>query len=266
MTGSSPPVVGPFTDVEELPLDAAPIVRVLAQARFAGLVTKINADTAAAFGDALAEWLPFVNPSQGIELIIGPNGVQQSSSQLAQWEYHDGGARRVTLTSGWVSYDLGEYDSRTAFAADLIRIFGALSPLIGAVPVARLGVRYINQIDNPDSILRLPTLIRREILGPLATPHHEQTLVHTFTETLLRTGNTHLQVRNGLLPAGALIDPTVTPVPRPCWTLDLDAYTDQAPGLGEPLAVRATELASVAYNYFRWAITDEALKLFKGAQ
>lgn len=265
VTGSSPPAE-PFANAQEVPLRDAPIVRVLAQARFAGSVARINDAAAQQLSDALGDWLPFINPTRGVELLIGPNGVQQQAGQTAQWEYHDGGQRRITLTSSWISYDLGPYDSRTAFAADLDRIFTVLHRITGPVPVARLGVRYINQIDDAESILRLSRLVRREILGPLATPSHEQTLVHTFTETLLRRGSEYLQVRNGLLPAGALIDPTVPPVPRPSWTLDLDAYSDQAPMLGPDLARRAVELATLAYNYFRWAITEEALQLFKGEQ
>ncbi len=262
MTGSSPPVP-PFADVEEVPLAAAPIVRVVAQARYGGNASRMTDAAAERFAQAVASWLPFSDRAQGLEVVIGPGGVQQQPGQSVQWTFTDGGDRRVTLTSSWVSYDVGPYESRTRFCADLELIFGTLSGLIGAVPVARLGVRYINQIVAPAALKALPSLVRPQLLGLLSAPEHADVLVHSFTESLFGLGDASLQVRHGLLPAGALVDPTVPAVPRPSWMLDLDAFSETAPALGGPLASRARELASLAYNYFRWAMTQQALALFK---
>lgn len=266
MTGSSPPV-RPFADAVEIPLEAPPIVRVVAQARYGGNASRMDDDAAQGFARAIADWLPFFDRAQAVELLIGPNGIhQQEAAQGAQWIFHDGGDRRVTLTSGWVSYDLGPYDSRTGFCADLARIFAALHEHIGSVPVGRLGIRYINQISEPDALTQLPRLVRRELLGVLQAPEQAEALVHSLTETLFRLGDANLQARHGLMPAGVLVDPTVKITPRASWVLDLDAFTEDAPPLGGELAERARELAALAYNYFRWAMTEDALKLFKGVQ
>lgn len=266
MTRSSPPV-RPFADAVEIPLDASPIVRVVAQARYRGNASRMDDAAGEKFKAIVADWLPFADRAQAVELLIGPNGIQQQeAAQAAQWIFHDGGDRRVTLTAGWASYDVGPYDSRTAFCADLRRIFGSLQDLVGAVPVGRLGIRYINQISDAETLTNLPRLVRRELLGVLQAPEQAEALVHSFTESLFRLGDAGLQARHGLMPAGVLVDPTVKIVPRASWVLDLDAFTEQAPPLSTDLADRATQLAAVAYNYFRWAMTEEALKLFKGEQ
>ena len=266
MTGSSPPV-RPFTDAAEMPLAAPPIVRVVAQARYRGNASQMDDDAAQKFAGIVAEWLPFLDRAQAVELLIGPNGIhQQEAAQGAQWILHDGGDRRVTLTSGWVSYDVGPYESRTGFCTDLGRIFSALHEQIGPVPIGRLGIRYINQISEPDVLAQLPRLVRRELLGVLQAPEQAEALVHSLTESLFRLGDANLQARHGLMPAGVLVDPTVKITQRASWVLDLDAFTEDTPPLGGELAERARELAALAYNYFRWAMTEDALKLFKGEQ
>lgn len=262
LTGSSPPVP-PFADAEEIPLAAAPIVRVLTQARYRGNVSRMDQAAADRFGDALADLLPFSENGQAIQILIGPDGVQQQQAGTPQWIFHDGGDRRVTLTGSWIAYDLGPYPGRAAYTEELSRILATLGEIIGAVAVARLGVRYINRIDHPDLLRQLPTLVRSELLGLLAAPNHTEKLLHSLSEALFKLDNAHLQVRHGLLPAGAVVDPTVTPVPRPSWTLDLDAYSDTAPPLGAGLAERTRELATIAYNYFHWAMRPEAIALFK---
>ncbi len=265
LIGSSPPVP-PFADAEEIPLAAAPIVRVLAQARYRGNVSRMDHTAAARFGDALGDLLPFSESGQAIEVLIGPNGVQQQQAGTPQWIFHDGGDRRVTLTGSWMAYDLGPYSSRDEYTAELSRIFDTLATTIGNVAIGRIGVRYINRIDEPDTLRRLPELVRSELLGLLAAPTHTEKVIHSLSEALFKLDNAHLQVRHGLLPAGAVLDPTVAPAPRPSWTLDLDAYTDTAPKLSKELATRTRELATIAYNYFHWAMQPEAIALFKGAR
>jgi len=67
-----------------------------------------------------------------------------------------------------------------------------------------------------------------------------------------------LQVRSGLLPAGAGFDPALKPLADTSWVLDMDAYTTEAGFPFDPDAL-TTELRSfgeTTYAFFRWATTD----------
>jgi uncharacterized protein (TIGR04255 family) len=167
-----------------------------------------------------------------------------------------------------VSYDIGPYERRQQFRDDLSRVFGALADALGPILVGRLGVRYVNRIDDASHLNDLDQLVRKALLGPLSAPAQARALVHTLTQSLydLPNASAQLQVRNGLVPPGALIDPLVAAVGGPSWVLDLDAFTTDAPPLSEELADHARQLATVAYNYFHWAMTPQALTTFGGKQ
>jgi uncharacterized protein (TIGR04255 family) len=265
-------VADPFGDdpVEEVPLPGSPLVRALAQVRFPNLAALSTPSADATVGrivEHLKDDYPIIGEQREAQLVMTQEGVTQTQgAKLWQMRSRDE-TWQVSLGGTFVALDTKAYTSRGDFARRLEEILRSVSEELDPPYAERLGVRYTNRIEEPERVLRIQELVRPEVLGGLAVPRPgDVALAHTLTESLYTIGSRMLHVRWGLLPPNAQIDPTLPAASSTSWILDLDSFVqDRLDFDASALAAAAERLASAAYRYFRWAVTEDFLKEFGGA-
>jgi len=253
-----------------VPLERPPLVRALAQVRFPTSSAFVGDEdgVAKAVAAALAADYPIFQESREVSLTITPEGFEGSPGGARIWRLVSASGRAsVNFGGSFLAIETAEYTRRSEFVGRLAAAWSALTSHARPPFVERLGVRYTNRIEAPAQILRLPELIRPEVLGVVAVDPGNARLVTGLSEAQyeMRDGAT-LQARWGLLPGGMVVDPTLPAATETSWLLDLDAYRLWTPGQcdGEQVGELAAELALSAYQYFRWTMTAEALAEFGG--
>lgn len=273
---------GPFGDecVEEIILTDPPLARVICQVRFPRLSKlAIGDDAANTVASALADYYPVFNETREITIVITPEGVSQAPSGGRAWQLDSAdGSWKVSFGAEFVAVHTERYTTREEFAAHVAAVLGVFCAHLTVPHSTRIGIRYINRVENA-TVDMLKELVRPELLGGLAVPMAGVELATAMNEAMYNlapqtdTGivgvtpliTDGLQARWGLLPAGAVLDPTLPPAAVPSWVLDLDSFrATTAPFTPEDVASSLRQLAERAYRYFRWVVTPEFLTRFGG--
>ena len=257
--------------VEEVPLERAPLARVIAQVRFPQMgAFTVNDDAANEVVSRLLTDYPLFNEGREMTVTISPDGVTQQPGPARTWQLQDSEKEwQVTFGREFVALHTSAYTSRRDFIRRLADVATHFVEVVQPPFTERVGYRYINRMSGAE-IADLPVLVKPEVLGGLAVPTSGfgVTVRHTLSEALYEFGgeldvSQALHARWGQLPPQAVLDPTLPPLDEPSWVLDLDSYRL---GKGEfsAAAIRddSFELAERAYRFFRWAVTDEFLARF----
>jgi len=255
--------------VAHVPLGAAPLARVLTQVRFPRLTTLAAGDDAAnALAAAMSDRYPILNEQREVAVTITPEGVEQSPVTGKVWQLRSADEQwQVSFGHSFLAVDTASYSSREDFLARVDDAWAAFVTVARPPFVERVGWRYINRISDEATLSGLAALVRPEVLGGLPAPADTGVrLIHGITESLYSIDEFDgLQARWGILPGGAVIDPTLPPAPDPSWILDLDAFRTRRSGVTTAeVREHVHELAERAYQYFRWVVTPDFLTRFGG--
>jgi uncharacterized protein (TIGR04255 family) len=250
----------------EVPLPSAPLVRVIAQARFPQVLSIERRDFVAPFQEAIRARYPVLRTEQTHGVLVSPQGASHTSPQVI-WRFADvDGKWRISLAPDFAAIETTGYESRQDFLERFEAIVQALAEHVNPRIVDRIGVRYIDRITG-DSIRKISTLVRPEILGIIAT-EAGQYARHTLSESLFAASepSAQLQARWGLLPEGGTVDPAaIEPLAEPSWILDLDMFRVEQRNFDPREIVADTRsYAERIYTFFRWVVTDEFLRLYGG--
>lgn len=105
--------------------------------------------------------------------------------------------------------------------------------------------------------------IRPEMLG-LYTEDHKESLSRSLNEAAGTTDVGEMISRWGFMPADHTHEQNLMPsIPFPSWFLDVDVYNEFAQPENfevEKIEDRVTRLATRAYGFFRWAVSDLFLR------
>ena len=261
----------PFKDESPgyVPLSSAPLINSLAQIRFPAFSAFAADEDGHARGvaAALSSRYPLIEVGQQLQVTITPDGVSQAPGGARLWKRRADRLWSVSFGTTFLSIETSAYTRRSEFAERLAEAWGAFTERARPPFVDRLGVRYVNRLEQPH-LERLPDLVRHEVLGLLSAPAGDGVAVSGVSEFQYQLpSNTGLQVRCGLLPPGVGLDPTMAPAAGPSWLLDLDAFrtwqaADQyaADDIDEFNEGKLSALR--AYQFFRWAVSDEFLRTF----
>ncbi len=266
---SDPAEVSPFgtEHLDEVPLTSSPLARVLAQIRFPSLSALVgNDEVANAYAAAVRHDYPILEVQQELSVKIAPEGLTQVPGPSHTWRLRSADEGwQVSFGPTFLAIDTNAYTSRSDLVHRLEEAWRSFVATVDPPFIDRVGVRYINRIVDQAIIDEISHLVRRELLGGLAvmSPNNVR-LEHSMSESLYQVGDLNaLQVRWGLLPPGAMLDPTLEPVPGASWVLDLDSFHTEKTGCDPALvAHRVTDLSERAYRHFRWAVTPSFLNRF----
>lgn len=220
---------------------------------------------------SLADQYPFMNVGHEVAVTINPDGgVSENRSPTRLWRLANGdGAWQVTFCGTFLSIDTSQYVRRSEFAQRLADAWSALNKHVSVPYVERLGVRYINQVTERELLDRLSDLLRPEVLGIAMDQDENAVLASALTEARYDfPDRASFLARWGLLPAGTSIENTKPAFDYPTWILDMDSFCEFGAGAkdGSDVYEDVRELALRAYQFFRWAVTEEFLSSFGGKQ
>ena len=263
---------GPFTAVStEVPLERAPLVRVLCQIQWPEqtLLTTSFSQISDEIGIALAKDYPTRVVPQGMTVEVDPVSGQVRQQPLPpsrQW---------LSTDEHWAIYfaptfvtleNRGHYTSRSDMTERFAFVLAAIEKSAQIPSVLRVGWRYVNRIADEADFADISSLVNESVLGARAIPTPEDvTLAHSFSDSLFSTRENKLSAKWGFLPPDLSYDQNIQPVRTPSWFLDLDAFRDARIlfDLAELQSV-INELASFAYDFFRWAVTEKFIERFGG--
>jgi uncharacterized protein (TIGR04255 family) len=254
----------PFDDapVEDIVLPEAPLVRTIAQVRFPAVAAIAQQDYIIPFQEALRERYPVLRPEREVGVTLTPDGVSSTSAGVV-WRFQDvAGAWRVSLAPTFVAVETGAYRHRRDYLERYAEVLNVLSGVIQPAVFDRVGLRYVNRFVPSGSLSQLVELIRPELLGILSVelPEHVN-LAFGLTDTLFAFDNAQLHARWGYLPAGATVDPGIEASDQPSFLLDLDMFqTGEAPFSVDTITDATENFGIQAYRFFRWAVTEDALR------
>ncbi len=262
MCSENDPLTGPIP--QEIPLQDAPLVRVIAQLRFpAVLNVETKREFVAPFQEALRQTYPVLRQEQAQEVVVEQGGM--SVKQQLVWRFSDLESHwRVSLASGFVALETTRYTSRTDFIKRLRQILEALEAYVQPSLADRLGIRYIDRIEG-DAVDEIAKLVRPEVRGILGTGAAIHA-THSLSESMFELPDARLLARWGRLPPGASVDlSAIEPVDESSWILDLDMSSLQPkPFDVDTLVSDAQGFVERIYGVFRWAVTDDFLRRYGG--
>ncbi len=250
--------------IEEIVLSTAPLIRVIAQVRFPLVVAIEQRDFIAPFQEAIRADYPQLRQEQTQALVLGPGGLSPADKERV-WRFSDiSGHWRVTLAPTFLALETTSYTTRLEFFDRLRRVLDVLERRVEPKVVDRIGIRYVDRISG-EPMGRIADLVRPEVRGITGTIA-EQHLQHSLTESLFVLEESRLLARWGRIPPGVTVDPNaIEPIGEASWVLDLDMFSaEPMPFSASGVARVGEEFARRIYTFFRWAVTDEFLRVFGG--
>jgi len=259
-------ITHPFSDepIEEVELQDAPLVKVMAQLRFPMIAAVSEMAGLTHFQRALSHRYPVMREEKQIAAVMTGEGqvIQTGAGTIRRFHgLADGWS--VSLAPDWVAIETTEYTVRADFISRWTEVIAALQTLDPSpVVYDRLGVRYVDRLVRAEANEDLSVLVRSEVLGALVLSEGMSggsELVGVFTQAHFRLDNLQLLARWGRIPASTPVLPGIDPIDEVSWILDIDVFTDASgtPFLVEDVAHASEHAAMHAYRFFRWAMTDE---------
>ncbi|CAN5283785.1 hypothetical protein BH20ACT13_BH20ACT13_23100 [soil metagenome] len=267
MTGTARSPFDPNDTPATILLANPPLVRVLAQVRFAPVLAVASESFVGPFQQALADRYPI--GSSGIEFAINipaPAEGPPTGEPTRLWRFETvDESSRVTLATSFVAFETDHYEGHTKFLAALSHVLDAVDEHIKPVQTQRTGIRYVQQLAAAEDLGRLSDFFRTELLGVVAAPEAAEHLDLCLTQARHVVDGVTLAARWGMLPAGMGTD-IVQPVDGPSWLFDIDVFDEErSPFDAEELAERAGRYTRRQYQFFRWAVEPAFLERFGAA-
>jgi uncharacterized protein (TIGR04255 family) len=253
--------------INEIQLMNAPLARVIVQARFPKLVSLSTGDeTAKVIIGRLGNIYPILQEGElSTSVTIGQEGIQGIHGSEKIWQLRSADeAWQISFCNTYIAFDTGAYLGRTDFLKRFKEVLEIFVEIANPPYFERLGFRYINRLTEEESILKLKTLVRPEILGGLGVSTKGAELKQSISDSVFQISpETFLQARWGMLPPNVVADPSIENSPNQSWVLDIDVSTTDRESIDSPHIIgRAHELALQGYRFFRWVVLDGYLDAY----
>ncbi len=257
-------------------LEHPPLALVVAQISFPTILLSIPTDDTllARFQDEVRDLYPILLIGHQMGFSLGMGGIQQQPTTTRSFQFTDSERQwTVALAANAVSLEARSYTNINEFTDRFSKIIATAKEIYRIDQRARLGLRYVNEIRYPgaDNPADWRSLIRKELLGPLADENIASRSITTFQELSLRISDGGLTLRHGFFPQGTTIAPAPGTTNAPeaqgaFYLLDLDASDDT----GGEMDIQAIEKLLRSYNetvfsLFRWGLSEELFKHLKGS-
>lgn len=257
----------------EIPLSLPPLVRVVAQVRFAPILAIRIPDKVAGFQEAIRSTYPNLTQESIPHLTLQADGTPNfqdaviwrfsSSMKSLQW--------RVSLGVDFVSLETTAYKSRQDFLDRLDLVLTNVEKSFRPSEAYRLGLRYIDRLVGP-AFERVGDLVTPGVLGISHQSDGSQSPLSKAINSLMTQAHLEaeegiIQARWGHLPSDQTYDPdAVEAIKNPSWIIDLDMFTrgPQPFVSGELLSV-AKVFAERNYAVFREMVTEDFLRFYGGS-
>lgn len=192
----------------------------------------------------------------GIRYQLVPESEEVSPAGKAPdplWLFEDRDrAWTASLTRGSIGLEAETYHDFDDFAAELERILSDAAAIFEPQTEVRLGVRYVNRIEDERLSKRgIGFFVNQSLASPVGSELGSE-LDHSLCELRFRERNTWLTLRHGL------IDPDV-------YLLDFDNFIEEEVDFSPPGIVhRVGEFHGLIERLFVWSLSPRYLKELKG--
>lgn len=224
-------------------LARSPLVMVLSQIRFPMEAISLKPSNSANIDIAMnAAGFPLTASGSSAPIDFGVAGTLQLPGHPDSRVYSTTDLRfSATVNPGFLSVycvDKGKgipYPGHRDFIEKICDAVCALEPVVGGVPVARIGYRYVDALEIEDAldVLKPPF---RGFVAPSDVKGVGLPVVSTTVEGFFscEDGDTVLgsqppeegiHVTCGTVPPGTIVDPAVPAKPESRWIVDIDAYS-----------------------------------------
>jgi uncharacterized protein (TIGR04255 family) len=160
----------------------------------------------------------------------------------------------VSLTKGSLGLDANTYLDFDDFVSEFSRILKCMEEIFAPRLETRLGVRYVNHVEDERIEKRgIDYFISPELAAPVGSALGKD-LVQSQCELLFRQGEAFVAIRHGLVAATTYV-------------LDFDHYTEGERDFSSKTIVsRVKRFHSLIENLFVWSISGRYLKELKGGR
>jgi uncharacterized protein (TIGR04255 family) len=265
MTSSFPhPLGGPAPAEKRLP--RAPLERVIAQVRFPTILKIDDQSVVSNFQELIRADYPRLqelrNQAVRIEMGVG-DAPKAISTTTIIWQFSDApNVWRVSLAREALTIESESYTSRQDLLARLEIVLKAMAEVFRPSLVERIGVRYVDRIVGPQ-FETFETLLDTRFLGSSFVKLKSH-LQYSLNEAMFTIEEGELLLRWGVMPTNMTPDPgAISPLPNPSFVLDIDVSSkSQREFVIDALVPSFRSLAERAYSVFRFAVTEEFLKIY----
>lgn len=254
----------PFTQDPDrsVKLKNPPLALVLAQVRWPEHVRfQRNFEPIALdFGEKL-DGFPLFTEAKETTFQISPEGVTQTEGDsVYQWRSTDD-IWGIHLSKHFVTlfctrhedYAFEHFRKRFQVLVELIE------HALKVQTYERIGMRYVNRITNAQLIEQLDQVFNPAVLGYYQLNDFEDNtkFVSGFSQAAYRAEDVDLAVRSGFLAPGDVPDPSIGPVPRRSWVLDIDASIEQRTSYNQKQMTDILDkLSDTAFDFFKLVMID----------
>jgi uncharacterized protein (TIGR04255 family) len=256
--------------VEEIRLSAAPLIKVLAQIKFPSLAILHNESVTSTLAARLGLEYPVLQEQRGMNVLLTQGGLTQQPTEQRMWGLRSRDeAWKLTISENFLALETTQYPTRDEFVDRFDRAMQEFFSIVDPPYFERLGIRYIDRIDDEALINGdLRAMIRNEMAGGMGAdlpPGVE--LQHSISDILFVGQDRSVQVRCGILPAQVTVFGLDVPAAdRPTWLLDIDSYVEhKMVATSSDMTAKLRILADGAYRMFRWIINKDFLVRFGGS-
>jgi len=257
-------------------LKRSPLALVISQVRFPPVFKVMDQDFISPVQEAIRDKYPVVGQEHEIQMILGPQGVQQSPGQK-QWRFMSvDGMWSIVLGQTAVTLEARSYTDASEYFERFAEVLNVVRTHVRPSLVERLGLRYVNEFRQPqcDSAQSWHGLIDGGFLGPLDGELGKRFRVsRTIQDITLEKGPGELvSLKHGFIPDGTTVTAIPSPDARmpavgPFYLLDIDHFSlrrhpFEIDGMMETL----DKFHSVIYDLFRLAITPDLYERLEPAR
>lgn len=242
-------------------LKRAPLVRVLAQVRWASLSKA--AEKARAAADAIESNLTDEFPIKDVvveqRIEMGPGVTNQSSHIMTKFQSADR-AWAATVHEDFVTLETTAYTDHSEFCDRFDRVLDVLADIDEFKVFQRLGYRYTNQVWDLADLTALPDLLEPYMRGPVGLGSEPE---RSVGEALFDLTESQLIARWAFLEANQVVDPTLPPAPNKSWLFDIDSI-NQGGGTFDAKEVSQSlrRLSEIGSDFFRASVTEAFIEHF----
>lgn len=252
----------------EIWLPKAPLVRVVTRINFPVVVSIGKPEFIAPFQETLRGIYPVLRPEQALGLVFSRVvGTPPTPQTQTTWRFSQpDNLWRVALAPNFLAIETTAYQSKDDFVQRAKLVVDALGEHVNPQLVDRIGIRFIDRIVGAP-LKNLTKYVRPEVVGMLSS-EVASNVQHAMTECLfdLPDDKAQLLARWGRVPPNATVDPAaLDAIEEPSWILDLDMFSKESSAFtSKGVLERISTYAERIYAFFRWAVTDDFLKLYGG--
>jgi uncharacterized protein (TIGR04255 family) len=248
--------------------ERSPLTLVICQLQFAPVLGINDPSFVAAFQEDIRTEYPHLGRVGGIDLVVGPGGVEAKEAEPGGWQFTSGDrAWSLVLSSNALTIRAESYtryeDLRERFISSLERAIERFR-LSGRT---RLGLRYVNQLvfEDVDGVSGWRESVRPELLGLVSSPElaADEVVMHSLGQTRFAEDESQLLARYGYVPTAVVLgDTSGEAAPRPHFLLDFDHFDARSFDDIDPAAIgdQLDYFHGEINKLFHWCITEEGAR------